>query len=220
MAQRKRKTLQLVEMALLAAIIVVLQVYIVIPLPGGLTLSLVLVPLVLGAVLFGPAAGAALGAVFGGVVTVLVMINRAGVLSAMMWANNPLVTALICMLKGVAAGWCAGWMARMFKKRKMTGIVMAAAIAPIVNTGIFLVGMLTVFRDIFIGFADGVRDSIASGVASSDALTQAMAVSDDISSVAFAVVLVVGLNFIIEFVANLLLSPTIAAIVRAIRRTA
>jgi len=61
MSRIQEKTLRMVHLALLAAIIVVLQ-QIVIPLPGGLTLSLTLVPIVIGAVLFGPAAGAALGA--------------------------------------------------------------------------------------------------------------------------------------------------------------
>ena len=68
-----QKILRMVELAMLAAIIMVLQ-QIVIPLPGGLTLSLVLVPIVVGAVLFGPAAGAILGGVFGVVVTFLVVV--------------------------------------------------------------------------------------------------------------------------------------------------
>ncbi len=200
MARVKHNTLRLVEVALLAAIIVVLQVYIVIPLPGGLTLSLVLVPLVVGAVLFGPAMGALLGAVFGAVVTALVMMNRAGALSAMMWAYNPLVTALVCVLKGVAAGWCAGLVAKALKKRSgITGIILAAATAPIVNTGIFVVGLLTVFREVLTTFAS------ANGFAG-------------VSTLYFAVVIIVGLNFVVEFGANVILSPTIAAIVRAIRR--
>ncbi len=195
-----QKILRMVELALLAAIIVVLQ-QIVIPLPGGLTLSLVLIPIVVGAVLFGPAAGAILGGVFGIVVTFLVMTARAGELSTMMWVANPAVTALICILKGVAAGWCAGLVARAFQKREFVGIVLAAAVAPIVNTGIFLLGMLTVFRGVMMTFAENIGMG-GTGV------------------VYFAVVVLVGINFVIEFAANLILSPTIAAIVKAVRKTA
>lgn len=194
-----QKILRMVELALLAAIIVVLQ-QIVIPLPGGLTLSLVLIPIVVGAVLFGPAAGALLGGVFGVVVTFLVMTARAGELSTMMWVANPLVTALVCILKGVAAGWVAGLIARAFKKRAFVGIVLAAAAAPIANTGIFLLGMLTVFRDVMMTFAENI------GMGGTNA-------------VYFAIMVLVGINFIIEFAANLILSPTIAAIVRAVRKT-
>lgn len=194
-----QKILRMVELAMLAAIIMVLQ-QIVIPLPGGLTLSLVLVPIVVGAVLFGPAAGAILGGVFGVVVTFLVMTARAGDLSTMMWVANPAVTALVCIVKGVAAGFCAGLVARTFKKRAFVGILLAAAIAPIVNTGIFLVGMLTVFRDVMMTFAQNIGMG-GTGV------------------IYFAVVVLVGINFIIEFAANLILSPTIATIVKAVRKT-
>lgn len=200
MSTIQQKTLRLVQLALLAAIIVVLQ-QIVIPLPGGLTLSLVLVPIVVGAVLYGPTAGAVLGGVFGVVVTILVMTARAGDLSTMMWVANPLVTALICIAKGVAAGWVAGLVAKAFKKRSFIGIVLAAAIAPIVNTGIFLLGMLTVFRDVMMTFAENIGMG-GTGV------------------IYFAVVVLVGINFIVEFAANLILSPTIASIVKAIRKTA
>ncbi len=194
-----QKILRMVELAMLAAIIVVLQ-QIVIPLPGGLTLSLVLIPIVVGAVMFGPAVGAILGGVFGIVVTFLVMTARAGELSTMMWVANPLVTALICIAKGVAAGWCAGLVARAFEKREFVGIVLAAAVAPIVNTGIFLLGMLTVFREVMMTFAENIGMG-GTGV------------------VYFAVVVLVGVNFLIEFAANLILSPTIAAIVKAVRKT-
>lgn len=194
-----QKILRMVELALLAAIIVVLQ-QIVIPLPGGLTLSLVLIPIVVGAVLFGPAAGALLGGVFGIVVTFLVMTARAGELSTMMWVANPLITALVCILKGVAAGFAAGLVARVFKKREFVGIILAAAVAPIVNTGIFLLGMLTVFRDVMMTFAANLG-------------------MNGIGAVYFAVMVLVGINFVIEFAANLILSPTIASIVKAVRKS-
>ena len=188
----------MVELALLAAIIILLQ-QIVIPLPGGLTLSLVLIPIVVGAVLFGPASGALLGGVFGVVVTLLVITGRAGDLSTMMWLGNPVVTVAVCILKGVAAGWVAGLVAAAFKKRQMVGIALAAAVAPVVNTGIFLAGMLTVFRGVMMDFADKI------GMGGTTA-------------VYFAVVVLVGINFIVEFAANLILTPAVAAIVKTVRK--
>ena len=199
MSKIQQTTLHMAQLAMLAAIIVVLQ-QIVIPLPGGLTLSLVLVPIVVGAVMFGPSAGAILGGVFGIVVTFLVIIGRAGELSTMMWLANPVVTVLVCLAKGIAAGSCSGLVARAFKKREFVGIVLAAAVAPIVNTGIFLLGLLTAFRGVLTEFASGIGYG-------------------NVSVLYFAVIIIVGINFIIEFAANVILSPTIAAIVKALRKT-
>lgn len=199
MSTVSQKTLRMVELALLAAIIIVLQ-QIVIPLPGGLTLSLVLVPIVVGAVLFGPAAGAGLGAVFGAVVTFLVITGRAGDLSTMMWLANPVMTVLVCMLKGTAAGFAAGLLAKAFKKKSFVGILLAAAAAPIVNTGIFLLGILTCFSNVVTAFAEKI------GMGGE-------------TLIYFAVVILVGVNFLVEFAANLVLSPTISSIVKAVRKT-
>lgn len=199
MSKIQQKNLRMVQLAMIAAIIVVLQ-QIVIPLPGGLTLSLVLIPIVVGAVMFGPVAGAILGGVFGVVVTFLVITGRAGLLSTMMWTANPVMTVLICLIKGIAAGLAAGLIARAFKRRPFVGIVLAAAVAPIANTGIFLIGLLTVFKGVLMEFAG----SIGYG---------------NMSALYFAMVIIVGINFLIEFAANIILSPSIATVVKALRKT-
>ena len=193
------KILKMVQMALLCALIVVLQ-NIVIPLPGGLTLSLVLIPIVVGAVLFGPADGAVLGGVFGAVVSFLVITGRAGDLSTMMWIAHPALTVLVCMLKGIAAGFISGLIAKAFSKRRYLGIVLAAAAAPIANTGIFLLGMFTCFYDVMQEFAAKI------GMAGT-------------SMIYFAVIVLVGINFIVEFAANLVFSPAIVRVVNAVRKS-
>lgn len=198
MSTVKKTTLRTVQLGLLSAIILLLQ-QIVIPLPGGLSLSLVLIPIVVGAVLYGPAAGALLGGVFGAAVSVMAIQGRLGLLTNMMVAYNPVVTVAVCMLKGVAAGFMAGLVARGLNQRPFVGIVLAAAVAPIVNTGIFLLGMLTVFRSVMMEFAAGL------GMGDADALY-------------FAVVVLVGVNFIVEFAANLILAPAVSSIVKAVRK--
>ena len=69
----KQNILRLVQLGLLSGLIILLQTVFVIPLPGSLTLSLVLVPIVVGAVLYGPGAGALLGGVFGVLVAVMAL---------------------------------------------------------------------------------------------------------------------------------------------------
>lgn len=193
------KILKMVQMALLCALIIVLQ-QIVIPLPGGLTLSLVLIPIVVGAVLLGPSAGAALGAVFGAVVTFLVITGRAGELSTMMWIANPVMTVIVCMLKGTAAGLVSGLIAKALTQKKYLGIVLAAAAAPIVNTGIFLLGMFTAFRGVMQEFADKI------GMGGT-------------TMIYFAVFVLVGVNFLVEFAANLICSPAIVRVVDAVKKS-
>ncbi|MBP3936283.1 MAG: ECF transporter S component [Clostridia bacterium] len=193
------KILKMVQMALLCALIIVLQ-QIVIPLPGGLTLSLVLIPIVVGAVLLGPSAGAALGAVFGAVVTFLVITGRAGELSTMMWIANPVMTVIVCMLKGTAAGLVSGLIAKALTQKKYLGIVLAAAAAPIVNTGIFLLGMFTAFRGVMQEFADKI------GMGGT-------------TMIYFAVIVLVGVNFLVEFAANLICSPAIVRVVDAVKKS-
>lgn len=198
MSTVKKTTLRTVQLGLLSAIILLLQ-QIVIPLPGGLSLSLVLIPIVVGAVLYGPAAGALLGGVFGAAVSVMAIQGQLGLLTNMMVAYNPVVTVAVCMLKGVAAGFMAGLVARGLNQRPFVGIVLAAAVAPIVNTGIFLLGMLTVFRSVMMEFAAGLG-------------------MGDAGALYFAVVVLVGVNFIVEFAANLILAPAVSSIVKAVRK--
>lgn len=201
MTNIKNKTLRLVQMGLLCGLIILLQTVFIIPLPGSLTLSLVLVPIVVGAVLFGAGSGAFLGGVFGVLVAVMAIQGQLGLLTNMMVAYNPFLTVAICVLKGVAAGWIPGLIAGCFKERSFVGILLAAMAAPIVNTGIFLLGMLTVFRGVMMDFAGQI------GMGGTSALY-------------FAIVVLVGINFLVEFAANTILSPAIASIVKAFDKMA
>lgn len=199
MKNTKQSVLRLVQLGLLSGLIILLQTVFVITLPGSLTLSLVLVPIVVGAVLYGAQAGALLGGVFGVLVSVMAVQGQLGTLTNMMVAYNPVLTVAICMLKGIAAGWLAGLVNGAFKNRPLIGVFAAAAVAPLANTGIFVAGMLTVFRGVMLDFADGLG-------------------MGGVGAVYFAIVVLVGINFVIEFGANLLLSPAIASIVRAVKK--
>ena len=136
MTNETARTRRLAVTALLAALIVVMQVLsYVIPI-RPFNLALVLIPIVVGACLLGPRTGALLGGVFGVVVTIASI-------------------ALICLLKGVLAGLLPGLVAAAFAKGKhpAVGCWIAGLLAPIVNTGIFLGGTLLVFRDVLLSWA-------------------------------------------------------------------
>ena len=125
-----------VILAVLTAIVIVLQSFAgAIPF-GPFTITLSLVPIILGAILYGPFAGAFLGAVFGAVVCV-------GVVSGtdpgghLMFQQLPILTLFLCILKSTLAGFIAGLVCRYLSKKNLyVGVVTAAVICPIVNTGI------------------------------------------------------------------------------------
>ena len=140
------KTKQLTGTAVLIAIIILLQTMLGSIQIGPFTITLTLVPIIIGAVLYGPLTGAFLGLVFGVIVSIQVVTGAAGAGSTMMLEMNPVATITVCIVKGLAAGLVAGLAAAAAGKKNMwLGILLAAILAPIVNTGIFTVALVTIF---------------------------------------------------------------------------
>ncbi len=190
-------TLKMVELAILTAIVLVLQ------LAGtaakltalGTSISLVLIPIVLGAVLLGPVSGAWLGGVFG-CVTYLMGVFGADGFTFILFTEHPFLTALVCFGKGIAAGWCAGMVYRLLNKRVPTAsMFLAAATAPVVNTGLFILGALLM----------------------SDTLS-ANFVADGSTVLYFLVIVCAGVNFLLELALNLIVAPSLSAVVKTVTR--
>ena len=101
------KTRRLTGLALMTANIVVLQVVASFVKFGPFTITLALAPILIGAALYGPKAGACLGGVFGAVVLLACILgwDPGG---AILWNANPFLTALVCLGKGILAGLAAG----------------------------------------------------------------------------------------------------------------
>ena len=182
-------------MGMFTAIIVVLQL-----LGYGLTamgvfpLSLVLIPIVLGAYLYGPAAGAILGAAFGAIVTVCCFtgLDKGGYI---LISANPYLTTAICLIKGAAAGALAGLVALPFKKNRPTlAILLAAMVAPIVNTGLFVLSLLVFFKDNLNSWSGGTDLTL------------------------YIITGLVGVNFLVEFTINVVAAPFIKRVERAIKK--
>ena len=100
-------TYRLTALGILTAIIIVLQIFSTFVKFGPFSITLALIPIVIGAAMYGAAAGAYLGAVFSFVV-LLMCIFGADIGGAMVWNANPLICALLVMFKGTAAGFEAG----------------------------------------------------------------------------------------------------------------
>ena len=193
-----QRTRKLVGIAALAAIVIILQTAVMIPL-GPFTITLTLVPIIIGAIMYGPAAGAILGAVFGVVVAIQVVTGAAGLPSFMMFELLPVITMALCVIKGAAAGWVAGLINKLLASmnKSKLGIILATLICPIVNTGIFALGLF-----IFYG-----------------KLTSTWAVEGGFASTfAYVMVSMIGLNFLVEFAINVLLSPVVLRIITLVKR--
>lgn len=142
--------------ALLMALVVVMQLLgASIPPVGGFTISLVLIPIVLGAALYGPKTGALLGTVFG-VVVVVGCITGTDIGGAMVFQANPILCILVVLGKGILAGFASGVVYSFLKsKNRVLAMVMAAAVCPFVNTGVFILCMAVFFMDVLAVWAGG-----------------------------------------------------------------
>ena len=175
-------------LALLTAIVVVLQVVTTMVARAGIfSFTIALVPIVVGAALYGWKAGAWLGFVFGAVTLI-----DAGAFFAI---NIP-GTIITCLVKGTMAGLMAGVMYKLLeKKNKFVAVLAAAVMAPVMNTGFFILGCLVFFVDTLTVWAGGA-----------DVFT-------------YILVGLVGINFFIELGVNLVLSPTIVKLIKLGKRS-
>ena len=153
---KNTKIKRMTGIALLMALIIVLQfVTSMIPPVGGFSISLVLIPIVMGAAIFGPGAGALLGATFG-VIVYINCVTGADAGGAMVFQANPALCFLVVMGKGILAGFASGLVYAALKKwNPHIAILLAAIVCPLVNTGTFIACMLTFFKDVLAAWAGG-----------------------------------------------------------------
>lgn len=213
------KVKKIVGVGLFTAIVLVLQF-----LGGGIrfgvfSISLVLLPIVVGAAVYGWQAGAWLGFVFG------VAVLASGDAAAFM-VIDPLGTVLTVLVKGTAAGLCSGlaykFVLQLLNKRttnrmpviksqygigecceegvfkyisrnnRYLAVVIAAVICPIVNTGVFLIGCKLFFYETI------AQWGTAAGFA---------------NAASYMFLGLAGTNFLIELATNLFLSPIIVRLI-------
>lgn len=193
MAERKmQKNLQinLAMGAILTAVVIVLQFMGSFIKFGPFSVSLVLVPIIVGAAVCGPKVSAWLGFVFG----MIVLFMDA---SAFLAISVP-GTIITVLLKGVACGLVAGLVYKpISKKSKYGAVVVSAIVCPIVNTGIFLLGCVVFFFDTIKQWGAGAGYE---------------------NAFAYMFLGLVGANFLFEMATNIVLCPAIVRILNIKRR--
>ena len=181
---KRMSTETMVLGALLTALVFALQ-FLAVALRGlnVFTISLVLIPIVIGAATCGKWIGAWLGFVFG--IAVLVSGDAAPFLVV-----DAFGTVLTVLVKGIACGFCAGLVYQaLAKTNRYLAVVVAAIVCPVVNTGIFLLGCLAFFMETISQWAT------------------AAGFGGEVGS--YMILGLVGVNFLFELGSNIVLSPVV-----------
>lgn len=176
-------TRKMVLGAVLTALVVVLQLMGSFVRFGPFSISLVLIPIVIGAATCGVGVGGWLGLVFGAVV---LFSGDAGPFMAV----NVGGTILTVLAKGIGCGVVSALAYKAFEKyNPYLAVIVAAVVCPLVNTGIFLLGCSLFFMETITAWA------------------AAAGYGGDVAR--YAVVGLVGINFVAELGFNIVLSPVI-----------
>ena len=194
---KNAKIKRMVGIALLMAMVIVLQFLgsMIPPIGGTVSISLVLIPIIVGAAIYGPKAGAILGATFA-TVTIINCITGADPGGAMVFQASPLLCILVVGGKSILCGVISGWVYdAIHKSNPYIAMLCAAIVCPLVNTGVFVTCMLLFFKDVLSVWAGG---------------------TDIIAYVLTGLVLC---NFVPEMLLNVIFSPAGHHITRVVNRT-
>ncbi len=182
-------TRTMVSAAILTALVVVLQFMGQFIRLGPFMISLVLIPIAIGAAICGTKIGAWLGFVFG--VVVLISGDAAAFLTV-----NAFGTVVTVLAKGTLCGLASGLVYNLFeKKNKFLAVLLAAIVCPVVNTGVFLLGCLIFFMKTITLWAAGG------------------------SVIAYMFLTLVGGNFLVELGFNLILTPAVVRIIDIVEKS-
>ena len=181
--ERKKamSTKDLVMYAVLTALTFVLQYVSILIRTGTFSITLSLVPIVIGAAILGLKGGCWLGFVFG--VAVLIS-GDAGPFLALSIPG----TIITVLVKGIMSGLVAGLIFKLLKSKNSTlAVAISAVSCPIVNTGVFIIGVFVFFLKYFL--TDGVT----------------------VPALIFSFI---GVNFFIELAVNIILCPAIIRLLK------
>ena len=184
---RRKQTQILVFGAILTALVIVLQLLGSFIRFGMFSISLVLVPIIIGAAMCGTKIGTWLGFMFG--VAVLVSGDASSFL-----AIDVAGTIITVLLKGALCGLAAGLTYNLLKNRNQYLAVMASAVVcPVVNTGVFLLGCVLFFFE---------------------AVTEWGMSLGFTNTVEYMFLGLAGGNFIFELIINIILTPVILRVLK------
>ncbi len=180
-------TKKLVGTSILSAVVIVLQFISNYVQFGPVSITLSLIPIVVGSIIYGPLSGFILGLING------VIVILAPSTLAVFMPIHPLWTIITCLIKTSIAGLLSGLIYKaLSKNHSKLGVILSSISVPIINTGLFSIFCLLFFQDLLGTFLSPEYENIY----------------------AVLFLLVIGFNFIIEFLVNAILSPAVYSLVK------
>ncbi len=141
------RTLKMVQLALFTAIIILMAFtpigYIK---TLGLEITLIVIPVTVGAIVLGPVSGAILGGVFG--ITSFIQCFGLSPFGAMLLSINPVGTFIVCLVPRILMGWLAGLIfvgLNKSDKTKKLSYPLASLAGPLLNTVLFMTALMLFF---------------------------------------------------------------------------
>ena len=140
-------TRYMVELALMSAIIIVMALtplgYIKTPV---LSITLLTIPVAVGAMILGPKGGAFLGAVFGAT-SFAQAISGAGGMTSILFQTSPIGVTCLCFLPRILEGFLCGLIFKLFRRTKLKKacFYIAGISCPVLNTVLFMGTVITLF---------------------------------------------------------------------------
>lgn len=112
----------------------------------GVEITLIVVPVAVGAIILGPVSGAILGGVFG--ITSFIQCFGLSLFGATLLGINPIGTFIICIVPRVLMGWLTGLFfiaLKKWDKTRMMSYAVASLSGPLLNTLFFMFGLSIFF---------------------------------------------------------------------------
>ena len=182
---KNEKIRKITGIAIFICLVVVLQLFSNYVTFGPVSITLALIPIVVGSIIYGPMAGFILGAVCG----VTIFFGPGTI--ALFWPYGIVKTFILCVLKTGLAGLISGLIYKLLSnKNNKLSVILSSISVPIINTGIFALGAFFLYKDLLLSLAPSGQNILV-----------------------FLLVGFIGFNFIIEFVVNSALSPVVLRLV-------
>lgn len=181
-------------LGILIALVIVLQLFAsAIPM-FGVTLNFSLIPIAFAGIMLGWFGGAIVGFVCGLIVFITMAVLGQEPSTAFFFQTDPIILTIMCIGKTTVAGIVSGLMYKWLSKSStFVAVCVSALIIPIVNTGIYMLGIVLM----------------------RDAASTFMGLTTNSAGVVFKVVFgLIWLNFVLEMAINIIFVPMINRVIK------
>ena len=144
---QRKDLVRLTQMSILVAILIIMAFT---PLgylkTAGVEITFMTIPVVVGAIVLGPTAGAILGGIFG--ITSFIQCFGLSAFGAALLSINPFFTLIICLVPRILMGYFAGIIFKYLKKidkTKLWSFGVASLSGALLNTIFFMITLMLLF---------------------------------------------------------------------------